>query len=134
MVRQQLIVALPGAFGPQRQTENKTVALEETRFHQIADETIETLSDVIDDVLGDDLEVDLQSGILTIELDSGEQFIINKHGPNRQVWLSSPVSGASHYDFDEDNETWTSTRGSTTLNDQLSADLAVKTGNKLDLG
>lgn len=110
------------------------MALEETRFHQIADETIETLSDIIDDALGDDLEVDLQSGILTIELDSGEQFIINKHGPNRQVWLSSPVSGASHYDFDEDNETWTSTRGSTTLNDQLSTDLAVKTGNKLDLG
>jgi frataxin len=111
-----------------------TVALEETRFHQIADETIETLSDVIDDALGDDLDVDLQSGILTIELESGEQFIINKHGPNRQVWLSSPVSGASHYDFDEDNETWTSTRGSTTLHDQLAADLAVKTGNKLDLG
>jgi hypothetical protein len=43
-----------------------TVALEETRFHQIADETIETLSDVIDDALGDDLDVDLQSGILTM--------------------------------------------------------------------
>ena len=110
------------------------MALEETRFHQIADYTIENLSDTIDDALGDSIDVDLQSGILTIELDSGEQFIVNKHGPNRQVWLSSPVSGASHYDFDDDNETWTSTRGSTTLNDQLSADLAVKTGHKLDLG
>lgn len=110
------------------------MALDETRFHQLADETIENLSDSIDEALGDDLDVDLESGILTIELDSGEQFIINKHGPNRQLWLSSPVSGASHYDFDEDNETWTSTRGVTTLDEQLSADLAVKTGTKLELG
>jgi frataxin len=109
------------------------VALDETRFHQLADDTIETLSDHIDDEMGDDLDVDLQSGILTIELDSGEQFIINKHGPNRQIWMSSPVSGASLYYFYDDNDSWTSTRGSTTLTDQLSADLAVKTGRRLDL-
>ncbi|PKR47747.1 iron donor protein CyaY [Thalassospira marina] len=109
------------------------VALEETLFHRLADETIENISDVIDDAAGDVIDVDLEAGILTIELDSGEQFIINKHALNRQIWMSSPVSGASHYDYDEDTESWRSTRGATTLHEQLAADLAVKTGHKIAL-
>jgi frataxin len=109
------------------------VALDETLFHRLGDETIETLADVIDEALGDDMDVDLESGILTLELDSGEQFVINKHGPNRQIWMSSPVSGASHYDYDEDTESWRSTRGATTLHEQLATDLAVKTGQKISL-
>ncbi|MDP2699884.1 iron donor protein CyaY [Thalassospira sp.] len=109
------------------------MAFDETEFHRLADETIETVSDRLDDLLGDTLDVDLQSGILSLELDSGEQFVINKHSPNRQIWMSSPVSGASHYDYDEDTESWRSTRGATTLHEQLSADLSVKTGQKIVL-
>ena len=28
-------------------------------------------------------------------------YVLNKQGPNRQIWVSSPVSGPLRFDFDE---------------------------------
>ena len=33
-------------------------------------------------------------------------YVINKQSPNRQIWLSSPISGPSRFDFDLETETW----------------------------
>ena len=85
------------------------------------------------EAVGDQLDVDLQDGILTIELDSGGQYVINKHAPNRQIWMSSPVSGASHFDSDGHGG-WVGTRGAGTLAAMLSAELAAATGETVDLG
>jgi iron donor protein CyaY len=46
------------------------------------------------------LEMDYQDGVITLTLDSGRQFIINKHAPSRQIWLSSPLSGGTHFSYD----------------------------------
>jgi len=48
-----------------------------------------------------DLDVELSDGILYITLPSDEQYVINKHGPSKQIWLSSPITGASYYNYDE---------------------------------
>jgi frataxin len=52
------------------------------------------------------LDVDYQGGVMTIELANGRQFIISKHAPTRQLWLSSPVSGGLHFSFDPQNSQW----------------------------
>ena len=96
-----------------------------------ANETLEALMDMLDEAVGDQADVDLQDGILTIELDAGGTFIINKHEPNRQIWLSSPVSGASHYDFDTTKNGWVNTRDGTLLNDVITADFAKTAGVSL---
>jgi frataxin len=44
-----------------------------------------------------DLDVDLSDDILYITLPNNRQYVINKHSPSRQIWVSSPVSGASYY-------------------------------------
>jgi frataxin len=85
--------------------------LDESRFHSIAGKTIDELADAIDAELGDDLDVEVQGGILTIQLVDGGQYIINKNAPLKQIWLSSPKSGAWHFDWDEGSERWLSTRG-----------------------
>jgi frataxin len=36
--------------------------------------------------------------VLTVKLGSHGTYVINKQTPNRQVWLSSPVSGPFRYD------------------------------------
>ena len=38
--------------------------------------------------------------MLTAALGGGlGTYVINKQSPNRQIWLSSPVSGPKRYDF-----------------------------------
>lgn len=42
-----------------------------------------------------------QQGVLTVKLGSHGTFVINKQTPNKQIWLSSPVSGPFRYDYHE---------------------------------
>ena len=38
-------------------------------------------------------------GVLTAQLGSLGTYVINKQTPNRQIWMSSPVSGPVRYDL-----------------------------------
>ncbi|MBL6959185.1 MAG: iron donor protein CyaY [Rhodospirillales bacterium] len=109
------------------------MSLDESSFESIAGETLDRFMDVIDDVLGGDLDVDLEGGILNIELEAGGQYVINKHAPNRQIWLSSPFSGASHYEYDEAAGDWLSTRGGASLTALLEGELEKATGKTVSL-
>ena len=85
--------------------------MKESLYHQLADEVLEKLYDFVDKIpTQQDLDVELQYGVLTVELESGKQFIVNKHTPTRQVWVSSPVSGASYFAYDEASERWSPVR------------------------
>ena len=104
------------------------MSLDESTFETVAAKSLERFMDAIEGALGDVLDVDLQGGILTIELDSGGQYVINKHGPNRQIWMSSPFSGASHYDYDGETGGWVSTRDGGSLADVLAGELTKAAG------
>lgn len=89
----------------------------EAEFHNIADETLETIQDALDDMFDEDFEndenlpeINLASGVLTIKLGSHGTWVINKQTPNRQLWWSSPISGPRRYEYDETNEVWVYTR------------------------
>jgi frataxin len=108
------------------------MTIDESTFQTLADETLARMMDTLEEAVGDRLDVDFLDGILTIELDTGGQYVINKHAPNRQIWMSSPVSGASHFDCDG-NGGWVATRGAGTLAAMLSAELTAATGEKVEL-
>ena len=103
--------------------------MDERAFETLAEETLRGFMTRIEDAL--DADVDLRGGILTIELDDGRQYVVNKHAPNRQIWLSSPLSGASHYAWDEAARAWRSTRGGAILADVLAAELAQISGSDI---
>ena len=106
------------------------MTLDESRFSALADEVLEHLCDTVDDVLGDEVDADLQAGILTLALPGGGQYIINKHAPNREIWMSSPVSGAIHFACVDGQ--WVSTRDSSqVLQEVLAAELTVKFGTNI---
>lgn len=107
--------------------------MDESRFETLADQTLHRFMDAIDDALGDRMDVDLENGILKIELDDGGQYVINKHAPNRQIWMSSPLSGAAHFGYDEAAGGWISTRGGGNLAEILSAELERAAGAPVDL-
>jgi frataxin len=104
---------------------------EQSRFEAVADALLADLAERIESE-ADSLEVDLINGILTIETEDQRSFVINKHGPNRQIWLSSPISGASH--FEAVGDRWIGTRGGADLMAVLSADLSAATGQPVTLG
>jgi frataxin len=97
-------------------------------FERRAAEVLDSLFEQIEDQLGDWLDVEMTGGILQIELPDGGAYVVNKHGPNREIWLSSPKSGAWHFGS-EDGEAWLSTRaGAEDLVQLLSAELAAASG------
>ncbi|PKU26373.1 iron donor protein CyaY [Telmatospirillum siberiense] len=106
--------------------------LDEASFHSLADKTISALAEAIDTDLGDEIDVEEQNEILTLVLPDGGQYIINKNAPLKQVWLSSPRSGAWHFDWDAEGARWRSTRGERiALDDLLAGELKEITGTLL---
>ncbi len=107
--------------------------LDQSTYETVADETLGRLLDAIEETLGDSLDIDIEEGILTIELLSGGKYVINKHFHQRQIWVSSPVSGASHFAYNAKAEQWLSTRGEESLSALLARELSAVTGTPIDL-
>ena len=110
------------------------MSLSESRFHTLADGLLQTLLDVVDEAVGDTVDVDLIGGVLTIDLAARGQYVINKHAPNREIWLSSPSSGAWHFGYDAEADIWRSTRDhSQSLLEVLARELTAATGATITL-
>src|SRR5258707_9565694 len=92
----------------------------DSAFESLADSLLETLEEGI----GDHADAELQGGMLRVEGEAGT-WIVNKHAPTRQIWLSSPKSGAKHYAFEAANCLWRDTRGGADLLSTLSDELGV---------
>jgi frataxin len=92
----------------------------DSAFESLADSLLATLEEAI----ADHADAELQGGVLTVEGDEGT-WIVNKHAPTRQVWLSSPKSGARHYAFAADAGKWLDTRGGGDLLEVLSAEFGL---------
>lgn len=105
-------------------------------FERQAGQILESLFERIEEQLGDWLEVDLEGGILKLELPDGGTYIVNKHAPNREIWLSSPKSGAWHFSLAEAGR-WRSTRpgvdGRADFLVLLSGELAAASGRDVVL-
>lgn len=102
-------------------------------FEDLAEQTLERLFEALDEAIGEVADVDQEGAMVTIELEDGRQYVINKHAPNQEIWVSSPISGAAHYGFNEDAGTWVSTRDATVMMEMLSQELAQATGQTVEL-
>ena len=90
----------------------------------LADECLDTILEKADELSDerDDVEVELASGVLTLKTPDGT-WVINKQVPNRQLWLSSPVSGPCRYEYVDG--TWTHTRDGSSLAELLERELGL---------
>jgi frataxin len=72
----------------------------------------------------------LQAGVLTIVFPPHGTYVINKQPPNRQIWLSSPVSGPKRYDYvclneDKGRGDWVYLRDGSTMSGLLREEMGV---------
>jgi frataxin len=109
------------------------LTLSESEFDRIADEALEEISLAIETKLDDRVEVELLEGVLTIDMEDGGRYLINKHASNRQIWLASPRSGAWHFALADDGESWVSTRDGTALGQLLRDEIGQATGVYVEL-
>jgi len=79
--------------------------IDEITYTSLVNETLESLGDKFSELIEDHsafegADVTLSDGVLTVNL--GSEFgiyVINKQTPNKQIWLSSPISGPQRFDF-----------------------------------
>ncbi len=83
----------------------------ESEFNELADAVFERIEQAVDRS-GKDIECSLTGGVLELEFDDGSKIIINRHAPNREIWLAAK-SGGFHYAWQD--ERWFSSRDGSEL-------------------
>lgn len=59
-----------------------------------------------------DIGCSVQEGIMELEFGDGSKIIINRHSPNREIWVAAK-SGGFHYGWN--GQTWINTRDGSEL-------------------
>ncbi|KAG8364635.1 hypothetical protein BUALT_Bualt18G0017900 [Buddleja alternifolia] len=111
--------------------------LQEDEYNRLANSTIhdllEKLEEYGDAVDIDGFDVDYGNEVLTLKLGSLGTYVINKQTPNRQIWMSSPVSGPSRFDWDQNAEAWIYRRTKQDLIKVLETELEKLCGEPITL-
>ncbi|CEP61374.1 ferroxidase LALA0_S03e01442g [Lachancea lanzarotensis] len=94
-------------------------------YHTRSDLFLEALQDQLE-ALGDEYpqllpDIELTQGVMTVVVPSVGTYVLNKQPPNKQIWLSSPVSGPNRFDLFR--ERWVSLRDGTDLLQVLNQEL-----------
>ena len=87
----------------------------ETEFADLADRTLARIGAALDAALAAsdaDLDWSVNDGILTIECEDGSKLIVNRHVPNREIWVAARSGG---FHFHLDGGAWRDTRGTAEL-------------------
>lgn len=117
-----------------RVIENLIDNITDSQYCQIADNYLEDLSDSLEE-LGEtypQIDVELTQGVMSLTVAPGKTYVINKQPPNKQIWLSSPISGPKRYDLIGGK--WITLRDNTALTDLLRSELEEELACDVDLG
>ncbi|MEP7061089.1 MAG: iron donor protein CyaY [Betaproteobacteria bacterium] len=101
----------------------------DTAFIAATDQVLAQIGRALDDALAaSDADVDwtISEGILEIECEDGGKVIVNRHAPNREIWVAAKSGG---FHFRAEQGLWRDTRSgrelATALADIVSAQAGV---------
>lgn len=85
--------------------------LNDSQYHQLADELLINLQDAVDEV---DFDLDYESagGIVEIMFPNGSKIIVNKQAPLHQIWVATKFNG-HHFEYKDGQ--WIDNRGGSEL-------------------
>ncbi|KAL8910924.1 MAG: hypothetical protein Q9171_003829 [Xanthocarpia ochracea] len=71
------------------------------QFHRLADQYIDNLVSKLEELQEERRDVDCEysAGVLNLDFPPAGTYVFNKQPPNKQIWLSSPISGPKRYDY-----------------------------------
>ncbi|UNI19945.1 Ferroxidase [Purpureocillium takamizusanense] len=112
--------------------------LSDTAYHELADQYLDTVLAKFEQLQDarEDIDIEYSAGVMTITVADKGTYVINKQPPNKQIWLSSPISGPKRYDWCIIGEgqgekegtgsgNWIYTRDGVSLNDLILEELDV---------
>jgi CyaY protein len=97
--------------------------MNESEFHGAVDAVLARIESSLEDE--GDLDVDLESGILTVTCADGSKVIVNRQTPNREIWVAAR-SGGFHFAWRDG--AWRDTRSKDELFASLARILASQAG------
>jgi len=80
--------------------------IEESAFIALTDRVLETIGTALD-AADNDLDWSENDGVLTIECADGSRVIVNRHLPNRELWVAARSGG---FHFRAEGGAWRDTR------------------------
>ncbi|KAH0421926.1 frataxin [Colletotrichum camelliae] len=127
---------------PKEDVKTSVVELSDADYHELADTYLETVLTKLEELQDarEGVDVEYAAGVLNVTFPGAGTYVINKQPPNKQIWLSSPISGPKRYDWvvvgDSQNEkegtaagAWVYARDGSTLDDlflkELDVDLSI---------
>lgn len=103
-------------------------------YHSLSDSYIDTLVTILEQLQEERADVDCEysAGVLTLYFPPNGTYVLNKQPPNKQIWLSSPVSGPKRYDYVKNKGgrggDWVYSRDGSRLSELLKRELGVDVG------
>lgn len=102
----------------------------EHEFVKVAEASLEYISEIVSEFAykstnaPQDFDVEFSQGVLTITLGPTGTYVLNTQTPNRQIWMSSPMSGPWRYAWNPDGKQWISTRDGHPLAKRLTTEFS----------
>ncbi len=100
--------------------------MNESEFHSAVDAVLARIETGVE--TEDRLDVDLESGILTVTCPDDTRVIVNRQTPNREIWVAAR-SGGFHFVLREGR--WIDTRSGEELFASLARIIALQSGVKV---
>jgi frataxin len=127
---------------PDRSGHHSDASAAEWDAHEYADAARKTLDAVYegalaaaeDGALGADFDAEFDGNVVRLLLGDGRgTYVANTQTPNRQIWLSSPVSGPWRYGWSAEQGQWVSTRDGHAMLDLLERELSDVAGRDVSI-
>ena len=106
----------------------------DSEFIDSADAILASIGAALDDAVDKsdaDLDWSLNDGILTVDCGPSGKLIVNRHVPNREIWVAARSGG---FHFRAEGDRWIDTRSGDTLDATLSRLMREQAGIAIDFG
>ena len=103
--------------------------MNESEFNELADAVFQRIERAIDESDAD-IDYDSNGTVMEMEFEDGSKLIVNRHVPNREIWLAAK-SGGFHYSYQDGK--WFSQRDGSELFAKLGDLVQLGTGRRLHL-
>src|SRR5262245_15099322 len=107
------------------------MSVSEEEFERLADDELHVLVEAII-AASDEMDPDLESGVLTINFEDDSRFVVNSHRAARQIWMAADRS-AWHFDYSSNTQKWVATQSGAELWTALSELISKKLGRSIVL-
>ncbi|EGW35625.1 uncharacterized protein SPAPADRAFT_58839 [Spathaspora passalidarum NRRL Y-27907] len=109
---------------------NKIDDITDNEYNKLSGDYLEGIADSLEELSEDYEQVDaeLNHGVLTLILPPHGTYVINKQPPNKQIWLSSPISGPKRYDLIDGK--WKTLRDGSLLTELLEDEVSSALGTE----